>query len=237
MKKYSILLIILLTMVSSIAQTKETRQKKLLEENNTVTLGIKAGLSQFIIYGKDISELTTAGKPAILSGFYIGIEVNTKISHFFWIKHSLSAVQKGAILKKNYSSNEVMTESYESRYKNLYFDIAPISPTFHFHGFHLYTGPYVSVLVSSSIQYKNENGKLVTDKSIFGSAKQEGNYTQKIDLGIITGIEYEFENGINIGAQFLRGFVPLIEHTERNDGQWKIYNQGFSLTLGYTFGK
>lgn len=227
MKKYTILLLFSFSCIgNSFGQQKET-------ENNGVTFGLKAGYTQYNIYGKDQATLSPEGSTKALNSFYIGAEVNTKFSKYFGLKHSISVLQKGAIVKRTHEADNT---GYESKYKNLYLDIAPISPTFHFHGFQIYAGPYVGVLIHSSIQYKNENGQLITDKSLYGDATQEGNYSQKIDAGIVAGIDYVFKNGITIGAQFTQGFVPLIENTNSTNRQSKIYNKGFSFTIGYTFG-
>lgn len=203
-------------------------------EPGKLSFGLKAGYSRFTIAGTGVKEFSAGGKPAFLTGYYLGLELSTKLSQHWGFKHELSVLQKGAVLKMEGEGYP----AFDSKYKNVYLDIAPFSLIFQMEGLQLFLGPYAGVLLSSSIQRKNESGKVYTDKSIFGDAKQTGNYTQKLDAGLLTGLGYEFKNGINIQAKYTQGLAPLIEHTERNDGQWKIYNQGFSVSLGYTlFGK
>jgi len=209
---------------------------EVLEENKEsmepgkLSFGLKAGYSHFTISGTGVKEFSTGGRPASLGGFYLGLELNTKISQHWGFKHELSILQKGAVLKME----EEGYPAFDSKYKNAYLDIAPFSLTFQLEGMQLFFGPYAGVLLSSSIQRKNESGEIFTDKSIFGDAKQTGNYTQKLDAGWLTGLGYGFKNGFNIQAKYAHGLAPLIEHTERNEGQWRIYNRGFSVSLGYT---
>lgn len=217
------------------AAVEDLIENKKSIEPGKLSFGLKAGYSRFTIAGAGVNEFSTGGKPTSLSGgYYLGIELSTKISQHWGFKHELSLLQKGGVLKME----EEAYPDFDSKYRNVYLDIAPFNLTFQMEGLQFFLGPYAGVLLSSSIQRKNESGEIYTDKSIFGDAKQTGDYTQKLDAGLLTGLGYEFKNGINIQAKYTQGLVPLIEHTERNEGQWKIYNRGFSVTLGYTlFGK
>ena len=243
MKKISMVVLGLFLTNAGIAQTVMgpaqlnvevlTENKESIEPGK-LSFGLKAGYSSFTIAGAGVKEFSAGGKSASLAGYYLGLELSTKLSQHWGFKHELSLLQKGAVLKME----EEGDPAFDSKYKNVYLEIAPFSLTFQLEGLQLFFGPYAGVLLSSSIQRKNESGEVYTDRSIFGDAKQTGNYTQKLDAGLLTGLGYGFKNGINIQAKYTQGLAPLIEHTERNEGQWKIYNRGFSVTLGYTlFGK
>lgn len=242
MKKISMVLLGLFLANAGVAQMAigPAQAAEVLTENKESTepgklsFGLKAGYSHFTIAGAGVKEFSTGGRPISLSGYYLGLELSTKLSQHWGFKHELSILQKGAVLKME----EEAYPAFDSKYKNVYLDIAPFSLTFQLEGLQLFLGPYAGALLSSSIQRKNESGEVYTDRSIFGDAKQTGNYTQKLDAGLLTGLGYEFKNGINIQAKYTQSLAPLIEHTERNEGQWKIYNRGFSVSLGYTlFGK
>jgi hypothetical protein len=221
MKKISMVLLGLLLTNIAMAQTIEPGK---------LSFGLKAGYSRFTIAGAGLSQLSTGGKPLSLGGYYLGLELNTKLNQYWGFKHELYILQKGVALK----IKEEDQAAFDSKYKNVYLDLAPFSLTFQLEGLQLFAGPYTGILLSSSIQRKNESGMLYADKSIFGDAKQGGNYTQKLDAGLLAGLSYEFKNGLSLQAKYAHGLAPLIEHTERNDGQWKIYNRGFLVTLGYT---
>lgn len=234
MKKIIMALLGLLLTNVGMAQTTigiTQEDQKETTEAGKLSYGLKAGYSRFTIAGAGLSEFSTGGKPLYLGGYYFGIELNTKLNKFLSIKHELSILQKGAILKM---AEDSTSSAFDSKYKNVYLDLAPFSLSFQLERLQIFAGPYAGVLLSSSIQRKNESGALYTDKSIFGDAKQTGNYTQKLDVGLLVGLGYALKNGLNIQARYAHGLTPLIEHTERNDSQWKIYNRGFSFTFGYT---
>jgi hypothetical protein len=84
------------------------------------------------------------------------------------------------------------------------------------------------------VQRKDTKGNIYTDKSFYETGEALSKYSQKMDAGFVTGINYEFSNGYNLGARYIRGFVPLIENANIKQ-QWKIYNENFFVTIGYTF--
>ena len=239
MKKISIVLLALFLANTGMAQiavrpvqtaVEVGKENKESMERGKLSFGLKAGYSHFTVAGTGVKEFSTGGRPASLGGVYLDLELNTKISQHWGFKHELSILQKGVVLKMEDDGHP----AFDSKYKNVYLDIAPFSLTFQLKGLQLFFGPYAGVLLSSSIQRKNESGEIFTDKSIFGDAKQTGNYTQKLDAGWLTGLGYGFKNGFNIQAKYAHSLAPLIEHTERNEGQWRIYNRGFSVAIGYT---
>lgn len=198
-------------------------------EAGDVRFGLQAGYSVFNLKGNGVGEFSTNGAPALIKGFSVGANAVVRLSRFFVLRHEVSITQKGGLLKLEGEDKE----TFDSKYKNMYLDIAPVSLGFHVEGIQLFTGPFISVLMNSSIQRKDENGQLYTDKSIYGIAGSEGNYSQKVDAGWLAGLGYEFKNGLTLGGRYVYGMTPVIEHTERKDGQWKIYNRGFVFTLGY----
>lgn len=203
-------------------------------------IGIKAGLTSANVYGPDLAQLSPNGKPTSLQGFHVGVFVNSKLGKYFWLKSELVAIQKGSVL----AIKDKWNQQYSSNFKSKYIDIYPASPTFHFKGFQLLAGPYVSMLVTASVQQKDSLGVLTTSNSIFGNPTQNSKYRQKIDAGFVLGLEYETKWGISIGARYTKGFIPVIENAAAISPvntpelpQQKIFNESFSLSLGYSLGK
>jgi len=200
-------------------------------------IGIKVGSTSANIYGPNVSQLSNNGNTSSLAGFHFGVFVNSKISKYFWIKSEVLTIQKGSVLQIQNSSGQ----SFQSKLKSQYIDVYPISPTFHWKGFQLLAGPYISMLLSSSVQDSVGN----TNSSVFGVPTSLKPYHQKLDAGYVVGVEYEFASlGISLGARYTHGYVPLFE----NPGiivtspsapplpAQKIYNESFSISLGYSFG-
>lgn len=226
MRKIIIVLIGVFLTGKAMAQTEDTEIKGL--EN--VRFGLNAGYTRFNLRGSGTDAFSTGGKPVALSGWTAGAYANVKLGKVWGLRHEVSIIQKGALLKIEDKDHP----AFDSKYKSLSLDIVPISVTAQAGGIQLYAGPYLAVLINSSIERMDENGQLYKDKNIYGNAKSPGNYSQKIDGGFVAGLGFELKNGLNIGGKYSYGMTPVIEHTERSDGQWKIYNRGFILTIGYT---
>lgn len=192
--------------------------------------GIKGGLNWSYLKGKDIGNLSNGGEARELSGQMIGFTVNNKLSSGFWLKHEVFYSRRLMTIQLDDAIHPI----FRSELKRGYIDLFPATPTYHYQRFQLYSGPYIEMLLNASVQRKDENGNLYTDKSFFGASDVKGNYSQKFDAGLVIGAEYEFPFGINIGARFMRGFVPLIEDSALKD-QWRIYNQSLAFTIGYSF--
>ncbi len=198
--------------------------------------GIKAGITSAQLYGPDIHQLSNNGNPSSLSGFHFGMFVNSKIKKDFWIKSELLLIQKGGMLQTEGKSGV----QFQSKFKSQYIDVYPISPTFHWKGFQVLAGPYISMLLSSSAQDSVGNA----NSNIFGSATTLSSYRQKLDAGVVIGAEYETKWGISIGLRYTRGYVPLFENPSllvTNVGgppqpQQKVYNETLNFSLGYSFG-
>jgi len=193
-------------------------------------IGIKAGFTSATISGSDVNQLSSNGAPTALPGFNFGLFVNSKIAKNFWIKSELITIQKGAVLQ----SKDASGMATQSNFKSSYIDLYPISPTLHWKGFQVLAGPYVSMLLKSSIK----------DSSVFGAPQNLSIYRQKLDAGIVVGAEYEFRERISIGVRYTKGFVPLFEQPGslvtlpgKTPAIQNIYNESFSVSVGYAFGK
>jgi len=193
-------------------------------------LGIKAGFTSATISGSDVNQLSSNGTPTALQGFNFGLYVNSKIAKNFWIKSELITIQKGAVLQTKDASGMAT----QSHLKSSYVDLYPISPTLHWKGFQVLAGPYVSMLLKSTIQ----------DTSVFGAPQNLSIYRQKLDAGIVLGAEYEFKERISIGIRYTKGFVPLFEQPGnlvtspgKTPAVQNIYNESVSVSVGYSFGK
>ncbi len=199
-------------------------------QHEGIAFGISGGLNWSSLCGRDLDNLSNEGGSRALTGLTIGIILNNKMAMHFGLKHELFYSKRFTSVQMADNINPV----FSSKLKRQYIDIFPASPTFYYKGIQLYAGPYVGILWDASIQRKDENGNLYTDKSFFGNSENPSNYSQKMDAGIVTGINYELPNGLNLGARFIRGFVPLIENANTQEPQLKIYNRSFFVTIGYT---
>jgi len=203
---------------------------KISAQQGELTFGISGGINKSFLNGSDIDSLSTGGSAKSSTGAVIGITVDNKISKHFGLKHELFYGQKLMTLQLNDSINE----GFKSKLKRQYIELFPASPTYYYKGIQLYAGPYIGILLNASIQRKDTNGNLYTDRSFYGTGQAPSKYSQKMDAGFVTGLNYEFPKGFNLGVRYIRGFVSLIENANTKP-QWEIYNESFFVTIGYTF--
>jgi hypothetical protein len=203
---------------------------KISAQQDGLTFGISGGINWTSLTGRDVDSLSNDGSQKSLIGQSIGITLDNKTSKYFGLKHELFYSQRIMSIK----IDDGINPEFSSKFKRQYIDIFPVSPTLYYKGLQVYTGPYLAVLLNASIQRKDADGNLYTDKSIYGSGEASSNYSQKMDAGFVAGLNYEFKNGINIGGRFIRGFVPIIENANTKQ-QLKIYNESFFVMIGYSF--
>ncbi|HWY37860.1 MAG TPA: outer membrane beta-barrel protein [Bacteroidia bacterium] len=206
--------------------------------NGKTSFGIKAGFTQSDLYGIDKKALSANGQTTPLNGFHVAITANSMIGKYIWLKHELYFTQKGAGLTLSDSLNG----NYKSVLKTYYLDLFPVNITFHFKGFQIYAGPYVSVLTDAEIRKKDNAGNFYSDRSIFGGGNNfetKSKFLQKMDFGFNAGIEYEFNFGLNIGVKFVRGFAELIQYANSHtfgDSKlsYDLHNTSLNISLGYS---
>ncbi|MEC5145366.1 porin family protein [Chitinophaga sp. 212800010-3] len=199
------------------------------EERGKVYLGIRAGYTRSSLFGKDLGRLSDGGAASSLGGLFAEIVANTRLSKHFGLTSSISVGQSGARLQILDSS---VNQPYRSNFKSTYLTLQPFSPTLYLKGFRLYAGPYLSCLLNASIERRAADGSIYKDKSIFGTPLLPGGYRQKIDAGLLIGLDYKCSKAISVGIKYKRGAISVMEDS-RVQSQWKIYNQELSISIGY----
>ena len=207
-------------------------------QDGYTTIGFKFGMLSSSLRGVDADTLTNGAHATLKWGITAGVVVNSRLKKYFWLKHELVYT----VRTMGVTLQDATTQNYSTSYTRHYFDIFPLSPTFHFKGLQIYAGPYLAVLSQAWVDRKDSQGHLFKDYSIFGSDKQFSKQHQKLDAGVAVGIEYEFPFGINLGAKYIVGFVPVVEYANANtfnDPNTRVsaYNNSLNLTLGYSFVK
>lgn len=203
---------------------------KISAQQEGLTFGISGGINRTSLTGAAIDSLSAKGFQKSATGQIIGITLDNKISKHFGLKHELFYTRQLITIK----IDDEINPEFKSKFKRQYLDIFPVSPGFYYRGLQVYAGPYLGLLLNASVQHKDADGNIYTDTSVYGNGAASENYSQKMDAGFVAGINYELPNGITIGGRFIRGFVPIIENANTKQ-QWKIYNESFFVTLGYTF--
>ena len=210
------------------------------ELKGRTSFSVKAGWLQSTLKGDDVNALALDGKIDKRNNFFAGLSVDNSIGTYFGLKHELFYQNYGADFKRELDDH-IFNATLEMHSLRL----NPISPTFKVGGLQIYAGPYINMLLYSSITSVDEEGRTYKDHGIFGSTEddqEDSKYLQKMDYGITAGIEYQFNFGLIVGAQYTRGFASIFDNSntfgvEENTGanDLKIYNQNIGIYLGYRF--
>lgn len=233
MKKI-ITFVLLITTISLQAQDFKT------PEEEKVSFSVKAGWLNSTLKGKDLNHLSSDGSVSSMNDFFVGIGVDNPIGKNFSLKHEVFYQNQGGEFPRELAGN---TLDADLKMRSL--RINPISLAYRFEGFQVFAGPYINVLLNSSITAVDEEGNTYKDHDIFGTEtenQEEGEFLQNMDFGFVVGAEYHFDFGGIIGVQYSRGFASIFDNSNTYDifgpegsKDLKIYNQTLGVYVGYKF--
>jgi|SRR5690625_1098970 len=232
MKKIYILFIVFFLTITLQAQENPSEEK--------VNFTIKSGWLHSTLKGKDVDFLASNGKIKTYNSFFAGIGINNPIGKTFSLKHEIFYQNYGGKFNRVVSNQEIDADLTMHGLR-----INPISPTVRFKDLHVFAGPYINILLNSSITAVDEQGNIYKDHDIFGSEiddQEDSHFLQNMDFGLVVGAEYYFKFDLFIGIQYSRGFAGIFDNSNvyENFGpegpkDLKIYNQTLGVYAGYKF--
>ena len=230
--KRIITFVLLITTISLQAQDFKNPEKE------KVSFSVKAGWLNSTLKGKDLNHLSADGSISSMNNFLVGFGVDNPIGKSFSLKHEVFYQNQGGKFPRELAGN-----SLDADLKMRSLRINPISLTYRIEDFHLFAGPYINILLNSSITAIDEDGKTYKDRDIFGTEienQEEGEFLQNMDFGFVVGAEYHFDFGGIIGVQYSRGFASIFDNSNTYDifgpegpKDLKIYNQTLGVYIGY----
>ncbi len=200
-----------------------------------VSYGIRAGAIFSKWQGADLQViedlldktdgyLVTKGK----TGFHVGTYVNIPIGETFSFEPGLQYSKKGYSIKGDFQIPvlKYLGLNVGAQVQSHYIDIPlPIKANV-YKGLQVYAGPQVSYLVRSSL-----NAKLgILGISIFNRGFGITERFNRVDMGLIGGVGYQFDNGLNVQAGYDYGLSKL----DKNDN-YDVYNRVIKVSVGYSF--
>ena len=183
--------------------------------------GLRLGVANPAYYGSDFKDAQSASTIETIMTPTAGFYVNSHVNDYFWIKTEFNYVNRGY-------THQQLGQTLRTDYYCI--DVYPITPTFHYKGIQIFAGPSISLIVASK------------KDSIMGG-KVEKVYDNKMDglnrydIGLMAGIEYEFNFGLNVGARIVNGFTSVYEKNSTTNVQTQWFNQTYLFTIGYTIGR
>lgn len=181
--------------------------------------GVRLGLNKASNYGREYNEQDKRTPFDHKIGFVGGIYVNSELTEHFWLKHEFMYVNK------IYTYD---TLGQKPRVTQHYIDAYPLLAAFHIKGFQIFGGPAFSLFLAQGKEYLDTLQKIkattdISDRNIF-------------EIGYITGIEYEFPFGLNLGVRYIKQFSSLFQ-TPKNGPRVDVFSQNLLFTVGYSLGK
>ncbi|MCX7767527.1 MAG: PorT family protein [Flavobacteriales bacterium] len=207
-------------------------------DKGKIFFGITAGYNLNKFYGKEISYIFNNSHTNWLSGFHVGLHVETRLNPFLSFLHEIMYTRRGA----GVSIADTLASSYVSRLRTEYVDCFPFNIAFGFRGFRVYAGPYLSGLLSASLLRKDPAGRSYWDKTIFGTPdnfETHDKYLQKLDYGVNAGLTYFSPFGVFVQARYMHGICDIFQYAnsytlaDSKTDKIRIFHQNILVSIGY----
>ncbi len=204
----------------------QTKAQQKSTEEQSITLGVRAGVNFQNINGKDNSGDKLEGK--LKTGFHAGVNAEIPIATDFFIQPGVLFSTKGARDKDN--SDIKQNISYIEVPVNLLY-----KPVLGTGKLILGFGPYIAFGVGGKRSVGNTDTKTKFKKSITAAEfLNGGSYLKRTDAGANLLFGYELSNNLSVQLNAQLGLVkinPEIEGVNTDKASFK--NTGFGISLGY----
>jgi Outer membrane protein beta-barrel domain len=204
----------------------QTKAQQKSTEEQSITLGVRAGINFQNINGKDNSGDKFENK--LKTGFHAGVNAEIPIATDFFVQPGVLFSTKGAKDKDN--SDIKQNISYIEIPVNLLYK--PLMGT---GKLILGFGPYIAFGVGGKRSVGNTDTKTKFKKSITAAEfLNGGSYLKRTDAGANLLFGYELSNNLSVQLNAQLGLVkinPEIEGVTTNKTSAK--NTGFGISVGY----
>lgn len=197
--------------------------------------GVKAGLNSSSWKGNAVSNLNdlvefadgyvvTKGR----TGFHAGGFVQIPLSEVFSIEPGVYYSQKGYSLEGNMQIGKLdfLSASATADVQSHYIDVPVLVKANIAKGLQLFAGPQVSYLAKNNLRV--QAGALG-----FNVFKRDMDITKQfneLDVALVGGIGYQFDNGFSINAAYDHGLSRLDKNSN-----FESYNRVFKIGVGFAF--
>lgn len=167
--------------------------------------------------------ITTSGH----TGFFAGANASIPVSDLVSVEPGLYYTQKGYEMngKIGLKNLEFLSANAKAKLTSNYIDL-PVLLKLNFNGLQLFAGPQVSYLAKADLRTTaGALGFNVLDKTM--DATDQFN---RWDVGLTSGLGYQFPNGFNISASYDHG-LSKVDANRNLDS----YNRNFKVGIGFNF--
>ncbi len=195
---------------------------------------IKAGISHSGLRGdamNNLQELIDFADGYISTtnrtGFFAGGNITVPLTNSISIQPGLYYSQKGYALKgkMNVKGLEFLGANAKAQLNTQYIDL-PVVIKGNVGGLQLFAGPQLSYLAKAEL--RTTAGAL--GFNLYNDKFDATDEFNKWDAGVIGGIGYQLNNGLNISASYEHGLSRVDA-----DKRFESYNRSFKIGVGFSF--
>jgi hypothetical protein len=206
-----------------------------MAQTNPIRFGIRAGLNVADWQGQatqtisGLLDLTNGyANKQTRQGFHAGVYASIPLSEQFTLEPGLQYAQKGTRLQGTFSSQalELLNVSTTVTSQAAYLDVPVLARFYVTKGFNIYAGPQVSFLLSNKI---NTHASLL-GFSVLNRDFNVSNGMRSLDVALVGGVGYRFENGFNLGVGYDYGLNTIDQR-----GNFNTYNRVVKASIGFEF--
>lgn len=200
-----------------------------------ITYGVQAGATianwqgdalQSLNNAVDLTNgyITTKSRTGMMVGGYLNIPLGDIIS----FEPGIQYAQKGYAMKGDLKIDALkfLGANAGAKVESHYIDMPLAINATLVKGLQVYAGPQISYLAKSNLHVTTS----VLGISLINKKLDLTSNFNRIDMGLIGGVAYAFDNGLNIKAGYDYGLAKL----DKNE-TFKAYNRAVKLSVGYSF--
>jgi hypothetical protein len=200
-----------------------------------VKVGIRGGYSVMGWQGetvdsfKDLLEFADGNvETRMRQGFHAGAYLSIPVGNGIEFEPGLQYSQKGMVLEGRVPGGaaEFANAKVTLTNKAEYVDVPLLLKVYAGQGFNFFAGPQASFLLSNKVNMS---------AGAFGFSAYNNDFEwqssqRKVDLGLVAGAGYQFQNGFNISGGYDMGLTTIDAGSD-----YKSYNHGFKASAGFRF--
>ncbi len=207
-------------------------QNQVSAQTSPLKVGFRAGINVADWRGdavesfSELAEMSSVFKTESFTGFHAGVNLEIPVTGAFSIEPGLYYSTKGMRVSQTILEGGFLNLKGEITSKLHYIELPVLAKVYLTEGFYLTGGPQVGFLASNRM--RAEAG--ILGFSVGDSFDVNAGF-RKVDFGLVGGLGYQFQNGINISALYDHGLSTLDEGNSDIDA----YNRAFKISLGFQF--
>jgi len=200
-----------------------------------ISIGVKGGYNHATWEGDAVQSLNSLvtlsegyASTTARSGFHVGGYVRIPVSPVFSIEPGAYYSQKGMQITGQFSSEQLDFLNMRATITNKadYIDVPLLAKVFVTEGLHFYGGPQVSFLLSNNVNTKAS----VIGFNVLNTDLNFDSPFRKTDVGLVGGVGYRFQNGLNLSAGYDYGL-----NTVDKNGNFDTFNHVVKISAGFEF--